>query len=38
MDPKQIEAEAAKFRERYAKLRQEIGKAIVGHDEVVTVH
>ncbi|HBP21719.1 MAG TPA: AAA family ATPase [Planctomycetes bacterium] len=35
MDPKQIEAEAAKFRERYAKLRQEIGKAIVGHDEVV---
>ena len=35
MDPKQIEAQAAKFRERYAELRKQIGKAIVGHDEVV---
>ena len=35
MDPKEIEARAAKFRERYKRLREEIGKAIVGHDEVV---
>ncbi len=35
MDPKEIEAKAAEFRERYKRLRTEIGKAIVGHDEVV---
>ena len=35
MDPKEIEARAAKFRERYKRLREEISKAIVGHDEVV---
>ncbi|MBL4845194.1 MAG: MoxR family ATPase [Planctomycetes bacterium] len=35
MDPKEIEARAAKFRERYKRLRTEISKAIVGHDEVV---
>ncbi|MGE0710636.1 MAG: AAA family ATPase [Planctomycetota bacterium] len=35
MDPKEIEAKAAKFRERYQRLRTEIAKAIVGHDEVV---
>jgi MoxR-like ATPase len=35
VDPKEIEARAAKFRERYKRLRTEIGKAIVGHDEVV---
>ena len=35
MDPKEIEAEANRFREDYAKVRAEIGKAIVGQHEVV---
>jgi MoxR-like ATPase len=35
VDPKEIEAKAAEFRDRYKRLRTEIGKAIVGHDEVV---
>jgi len=35
VDPKEIEAKAAQFRDRYKRLRTEIGKAIVGHDEVV---
>ncbi|MBX3470390.1 MAG: MoxR family ATPase [Planctomycetes bacterium] len=35
MDPRQIEAKANEFREKYANLKREIAKAIVGHDEVV---
>ena len=35
MDPKQVEAKAAEFRAAYARIKAEIGKAIVGHDEVV---
>ena len=34
-DTGQIEAAAAKFREDYLKTKNEIGKAIVGHEEVV---
>ena len=36
MEPTEIEAEAAKFRDEYARLKTEIAKAIVGHDNVVT--
>ncbi len=35
LEPKEIEARAAEFRAQYARIRAEIGKAIVGHDEVV---
>ncbi len=35
MDPKEIEAKAATFRAEYGRLKAEIGKAIVGHEEIV---
>ncbi len=35
MEPREIEAKANEFREKYKRLKAEIGKAIVGHDEVV---
>ncbi|RMG12106.1 MAG: MoxR family ATPase [Planctomycetota bacterium] len=35
MQPKEIEAQAARFREEYRRIKQEIAKAIVGHEAVV---
>ena len=35
MEPREIEAKANEFREKYKRIKQEIAKAIVGHDEVV---
>jgi MoxR-like ATPase len=35
VEPREIEAKANEFREKYKRLKQEIAKAIVGHDEVV---
>jgi len=35
VDPKQIEAKASEFREKYKRITTEIGKAIVGHEEIV---
>ena len=34
VDP-QVEREAAAFREKFTAVRDEIGKAIVGHNEIV---
>jgi MoxR-like ATPase len=35
LEPKEIEAKAAQFRDKHKKIVAEIGKAIVGHEEVV---
>ncbi|MCA8924173.1 MAG: MoxR family ATPase [Planctomycetes bacterium] len=35
MDPNEIEAKAQAFREQYAKIKTEIAKAVVGHEEIV---
>jgi MoxR-like ATPase len=35
LQPKEIEAQAEQFRAEYKKLKTEIAKAIVGHDEIV---
>ena len=35
LEPREIEAKAAQFRDEYARIKTEIGKAIVGHHEVV---
>ena len=35
MEPREIEAKAAEFREKYTAIKTEIAKAIVGHEEIV---
>ena len=35
MEPREIEAKAAEFRAKYATIKTEIAKAIVGHDAIV---
>jgi len=35
VDPNEIDAKAKEFREQYAKIKTEIAKAVVGHEEIV---